>query len=401
MLKKKYIKLCLEVIFIFIFIVGGWNVLETKINLPVYDSDEVSWIFAGYYFNLYFLRFELFSPDWNDYEAFDQPPLGKYIIGGALFAKGYTIDSLEPKRFLNRISLVNPQKYFDLVTPIIPDPKVVIPLLRSTIFAFALSSLILIYVSVRILYGFLASLISIMLIVSNPIFGTVSTRILGDPIILFFFSLFTLLCTLYLKFQKNICILLAFIVSSFAFSTKLNGILLVPLLIIFFIITNKFSMSRQNVKVLLIGLITFLLITIILNPVFLNTGVEAIGKMTNARLSAFQNYQQTFKHAALTSVGERFVAATQIIFFQNSLFFKFVKIPLELIMFVLGICYILMKRDLFLILIFLFLVIIPISILPFKLPRYCYWIFPFTHIIASQSIYFLIKFSNRLYKKND
>ena len=396
MLRRRYLKLYLEILFIFLLIAGGLKILEERINLPVYDSDEVPWIFSGYYFNLYFVRSELFHPHWNDYEAFDQPPLGKYIIGGVLYAKGYTIDSLEPKRFLNSIPLANLQKYFDMVIPKVPDPKVVIPLLRSTIFVFALSSLLLIYVSVRISYGLWAAMISTMLIVSNPIFATVSTRILGDPILLFFLTLFTLLCTLYLKSQKNIYILFAFIISSFAFSTKLNGILLIPLLILFFIMTNKLSISRQNVKVLAIGLLAFLLFTIIINPVFLNSGVEAIGKMADARLSAFRNYQETFKHAALLSVSERFVAAAQIIFFQNSLFYRFTRIFVELIMFVIGIYYIFRKRDLFLILIFIFLVIVPVSILPFRLPRYCYWIFPFTHIIAGQSIFFFRDFSNRL-----
>ena len=396
MLKRKYFKLGLELIFVLALIVGGVKVLDNKINLPVYDSDEVSWIFTAYYFNLYFLRFELFHPDWNDYEAFDQQTLGKYIIGGVLFAKGYTIDSLEPKRFLNRIPLVNPQKHFDLVVPLVPNPPVVIPLLRTAIFLFALSALLLLYASIRISYGFLVAVISTTLIMSNPIFSTVSTRILGDPILLFLFYLFIILCTLYSKFKNNIYIVFAFIISSFAFSTKLNGILLVPLLIIFFIITNNYSMSREKVKLLVSGLIIFLLITVMINPVFLNTGVEAIGKMANARLSAFRNYQETFKHAALLSVRERFIAAAQIIFFQNSLFYKFVRIPLELIMFILGVYHICRKRDLLVMLIFLFMVIIPVSILPFKLPRYCYWIFPFMHTIAAQSVCYLMELSNRV-----
>ncbi|MBM3253910.1 MAG: glycosyltransferase family 39 protein [Candidatus Omnitrophica bacterium] len=388
MLKRKNIKLGLELIFILALIFGGVKVLDKKINLPVYDSDEVSWIFTAYYFNLYFLRLELFHPDWNDYEAFDQPPLGKYIIGAALHLKGYTIDSLEPKMFLNSIPLTKLQKGLDLVIPKVPNPRVVIPLLRSVIFIFALSSLLLIYISLRISYGFLPALISTGLIVSNPIFGMVSTRILGDPILLLFFALFILFCTLYLKSKNTIYIILAFIVSSLAFSTKLNGILLVPMLIVLFLVKNKFSLSRPNVKVLITGLTFFLLVTVILNPVYLNSGIRAIARMADARFSAFQNYQETFKHAALSSVSERFVAAAQIIFFQNSLFYKFVRIPLELIIFVLGIYNIFRKRDLFLMLIFLFLVIIPVSILPFRLSRYCYWIFPFTHIMAGQSLNF-------------
>jgi 4-amino-4-deoxy-L-arabinose transferase-like glycosyltransferase len=240
---------------------GGLKQLEKRKILPVYDSDEVSWIFAGYYFNVYFLRFDFLSPDWNDYEAFDQPPLGKYIVGGALYLKGYTIDSLDPKRFLNKnVPLVNPQKYFDLVTPKVPNPKIVIPFTRSVIFGFALSSLLLIYLSVRILYGVIPALISSLLIISNPIFNYVSTRILGDPILLFFFSVFILLCVLYSKSKNNYYIIFAFIASSLAFLTKLNGILLVFVFITVFLIKNKFSISKQDCKFLMIGFIAFLLI---------------------------------------------------------------------------------------------------------------------------------------------
>jgi hypothetical protein len=387
MLKRKYLVFFLELIFIFFIIMGGLKELERRKLLPVYDSDEVSWIFAGYYFNLYFLRFDFFNSDWSDYDAFDQPPLGKYIVGGALYLKGYTIDSLEPKRFLNKhVPLVNPQKYFDLVTPKVPNPKIVIPFTRSVIFGFALSALLLIYFSVRILYGVVPALISTLLIISNPIFHHVSTRILGDPILLFFFSLFVLLCVLYLKPKNNFYIVFAFIASSFAFLTKLNGIVLVFSLITVFLIKNKFSISKQDCKCLMIGFIAFLLISILLNPVFINTGIKAIGEMVEIRFSAFRQYQEAWKSLALLSVRERFVTATQVIFFKYSLFYQLIKIPVELIMFVAGFYYILRKKDLFLISIFAFLVVIPISILPFNLPRYFYWIFPFVYIIAGLSL---------------
>ncbi len=55
MLKRKYFIFCLELIFILLIIIGGWKVLEEKKYGDLIDSDEVSWIFGGYYFNLYFL----------------------------------------------------------------------------------------------------------------------------------------------------------------------------------------------------------------------------------------------------------------------------------------------------------------------------------------------------------
>jgi hypothetical protein len=108
--------------------------------------------------------------------------------------------------------------------------------------------------------------------------------------------------------------------------------------------------------------------------------------MIEVRLSAFRIYQETFRDVALFSVGERFITATSMIFFKNSLLWQLIKVPVELIMFGGGMFYILRKKDILLIPIFVFLVIIPISILPYNSVKYYYWIFPFTHIIASLSL---------------
>jgi 4-amino-4-deoxy-L-arabinose transferase-like glycosyltransferase len=194
------------------------------------------------------------------------------------------------------------------------------------------------------------------------------------------------LCALYLKSRRNIYIVFVFIISSLAFLTKLNGILLVFVLIIIFLIKNKFSISKQDYKYLIAGFIAFLLITILLNPVFLNAGIKAIGKMVEVRWSAFHRYQETFKDVALHSVSERFFTTTKMVFFKYSLFYQLIKVPVELIMFVVGMYYIFRRRDLLLISVFIFLVVIPVSILPYNTIKYYYWIFPFTHIIASLSV---------------
>jgi hypothetical protein len=386
MLKTKYLKFSLELIFILLIIVGGWKLLENKKYGDLIDSDEVAWIFTGYYFNLYFLRFELFHPDWKDYEALDHPPLAKYVVGGSLYLKGYTIDSLDPKRFWNNIPINKFPIYFELVKHQIPNPTIVIPFTRSVIFLFALSSLFLIYFFVRISYGVVPALISTSLIMINPIFTNISIWILAEPILLFLFTVFILLCALYLKSKRNIYIVFAFIISSLAFLTKLNGILLVFVLMTIFLIKNKFSVSKQEYKFLIGGFIAFLLITILLNPVFLNAGMEAIWKMVEVRLSAFRHYQETFKDVALLSVSERFFTATQMIFFKYSPFYHNIKVPVELIMFVPGIYYVFRRGDLLLISIFVFLVLIPISILPYNTIKYYYWIFPFPYIIAGLSL---------------
>jgi hypothetical protein len=386
MLKKKYLKFSLELTFILLIIVGGWNVLENNKYGDLIDSDEVAWIFAGYYFNLYFLRFDFFHPDWKDYEAFDHPPFAKYVVGGSLYLKGYTIDSLDPKKFWNNIPINKFPIYFELVKHQIPNPTIVIPFTRSVIFIFALSSLFLIYFFVRISYGVLPALISTSLIMINPIFTNISIWILAEPILLFFFTLFILLCSLYLKSKRNIYIIFGFIISSLAFLTKLNGILLVFVLITIFLIKNKLSISKQECKYLIGGFIAFLLIVILLNPVFLNGGIKTIWKMVEVRLLAFRHYQETFKGVALFSLSERYITATKMIFFKYSLFYHNIKVPVELIMFGGGIYYVFWRKDLLLMTIFVFLVMIPIAVLPYNTIKYYYWIFPFTHIIASLSL---------------
>jgi len=386
MVKKKYLKFLLDLAFILLIIIGGWKVLGEKKYGDLIDSDEVAWIFTGYYFNLYFLHGGLFHPDWKDYEAFDHPPLAKYVVGGSLFLKGYSIDSLDPKKFWNTIPIDQFPRYFDLIKDKIPNPTIVIPFVRSVIFGFALSSLLLIYLFMRTSYGILPALISTSLIIINPIFSKISVWILAEPILLFFFTLFLLLCAFYLKTQRSIYLVFASVVCSLAFLTKLNGILLVPILIIVFLAKNKFSISKQDWKFVITGCIAFFLITIFLNPVFLNNGIKAIRKMIEVRLSAFHIYQETYKDVALLSVSGRFLTATKMIFFRYSIFYQWVKIPLELIMFVLGMYYSFTRKDLLLLSMFAFLVIIPVSFLPYNVFKYYYWIFPFTHVIAALSL---------------
>ena len=86
-----------------------------------------------------------------------------------------------------------------------------------------------------------------------------------------------------------------------------------------------------------------------------------------------------------------------MIFFKYSIFYQLIRVPVELILFGVGIYYAFRRKELLLILIFAFLVVIPISILPFNFPRYFYWIFPFIYIIAGLSSNF---FKEMLSKKN-
>ena len=121
--------------------------------------------------------------------------------------------------------------------------------------------------------------------------------------------------------------------SSLASLTKLNGILCVFILLFIFLVKNRFSISRDGWKSLITGFIAFLIITVLLNPVFLNTGVKAVWKMVDVRWAVFRLYQEAWKSVALLSISERFYVAAQMIFFKYSIFYQLMKVPVELILF--------------------------------------------------------------------
>ena len=104
-MKSKRLRVYLQVLFITLAILWMFNEVGGRFYLPLSEPDEAAWIYSGYYFNLYFLKFDLFHEDWQDYDAYDHLPLVKYIVGGTLFLKGYVFDSLDAKRMWQHIPM--------------------------------------------------------------------------------------------------------------------------------------------------------------------------------------------------------------------------------------------------------------------------------------------------------
>jgi 4-amino-4-deoxy-L-arabinose transferase-like glycosyltransferase len=265
-------------------------------------------------------------------------------------------------------------------------PNNALPFIRFVIFIFAFLSVLLFYIFVRSFYGMLPAIVSTSLLITNFIFIELSTQILADPVLLFFFIFFVLLCALYLKSGNNIFIFFCFVLSSFAFLTKLNGLILIFVLFFVILVKNRFHISNYNFKILIFGFITFLLMTILLNPFFINSGIHGIVKMVEHRVSHIHFQQETFKSGALPSMGERFQAEIGTIFFKFSLLNKLIGFPFELILFFLGVYYSFRKRDLILLIILVFFILPTISILPLHWKRYYYTVIPFIYIIAGVSL---------------
>ncbi|WP_422929127.1 phospholipid carrier-dependent glycosyltransferase [Singulisphaera sp. PoT] len=74
-------------------IVGGLGLLSFGDERP--HVDEVYWIGSAYYFDLAVVRGELDHPDWRLLPARENPPMGKYLIGAALYAGGIRVKTLD------------------------------------------------------------------------------------------------------------------------------------------------------------------------------------------------------------------------------------------------------------------------------------------------------------------
>ena len=391
-MKTKRLKIYVEILFIIVATLWMFHEAGGRFYLPLSEPDEAAWIYSGYYFNLYFLKFDLSHADWVDYDAYDHPPLVKYIVGGTLFVKGYVFNSLDAKKLWRSIPMDRYLVNYRLMKSELPDQ--ILPLTRFVIFSFAFLSLVLLYMFIRNFYGILPAIVCTSLLITNEIFIRLSTQTIADPVLLFFFIFFVWLCSQYIKSNKPIYVLGGFILSAFAFLTKLNGLILILVLIFVLLLKNKFSIPRYPYKVLVLGFLSFFSIAVILNPFFLKSGVQGLFKMVDHRVTHLKLQQETFKISSLPSLGERLTAETDVIFFKYSKIRELTGVPLEIILFLLGICYLLVKRDLTLFTILIFFVAAPLSVLPINWVRYYYTVIPFVYLVSATSLN-LFKTSDR------
>jgi hypothetical protein len=390
-MKKKHLKTYIEILFIIVAALWIFHEAGGRFYLPLSEPDEAAWIYSGYYFNLYFLKFDLSHADWVDDDAYDHPPLVKYIIGGTLFLEGYKFDSLDAKKLWQNIPMDQYLVNYRLMKSKLPD--LILPVTRLVIFSFAFLSLVFFYIFVRKFYGYLSAIVGTSLLITNDIFVRLSTQTIADPVLLFCFVFFLWLCSQYMKSGKDMYIFGGFILSSFAFLTKLNGLILIFVLFFVLLLKNRFSIHRYHYKVLILGFFAFFFIAVLLNPFFLKTGIQGLVRMIEYRITYLQLQQETFKISALPSLSSRLKAEISMMFFQYSKTRQLTGIPFELILFLLGISYLILKRDLILFTILIFFIVAPLSVLLINWVRYYYTVIPFVYIISAASL--------NLFKKSD
>src|SRR4030042_127909 len=71
------------------------------LDFTQFHGDENYWLRNTKYFKLFYMDQAITSEEWKNFDAYDQPPVGKYIIGLALFVAGQKDKIQELQRMNN------------------------------------------------------------------------------------------------------------------------------------------------------------------------------------------------------------------------------------------------------------------------------------------------------------
>src|SRR5688572_29301705 len=129
-----------------LFLVAATVLLQAAESVP-FHGDESEWIANGRYFTFVFLDRDVSSQVWRpSWLNRDQPPLGRYIIGGVVWASGTDPDKV------NRTYAWERDYETNLREGRVPHPSILMPVRRTMAIVGAIS-IVLLFVAGRIVGG--------------------------------------------------------------------------------------------------------------------------------------------------------------------------------------------------------------------------------------------------------
>src|SRR4029079_5621977 len=101
-----------------LFVIASIVLLQAAETVP-FHGDESEWISAGRYFKFVFLDHDLTSQVWRpSWLNRDQPPVGRYVLGGIVWASG-----TDPDR-VNKTYAWEKEYATNLREGRVPDPEI-------------------------------------------------------------------------------------------------------------------------------------------------------------------------------------------------------------------------------------------------------------------------------------
>ena len=145
-----------------LFVIAAIVLLQAAEAVP-FHGDESEWISAGRYFRFVLLDHDVTSQVWRpSWLNRDQPPLGRYVIGGIVWASGTDPDKV------NRTYAWERDYEANLREGRVPDPSILMPVRRTMAIVGAVS-IVLLFVAGRMVGGTAVGAVAGLVATSSPL----------------------------------------------------------------------------------------------------------------------------------------------------------------------------------------------------------------------------------------
>ena len=145
-----------------LFVIAAIVLLRATETVP-FHGDESEWISAGRYFRFVFLDHDVTSQVWRpSWLNRDQPPLGRYIIGGIVWASGTDPDKV------NRTYAWERDYEANLREGRVPDASILKPVRRTMAIVGAVS-IVLLFVAGRLVGGSVVGAVAGLVATASPL----------------------------------------------------------------------------------------------------------------------------------------------------------------------------------------------------------------------------------------
>lgn len=294
----------LTVVLVLLFFVRI-GVLYSTIDIAPSFIDESFWMHGTYFYHLFFQERDFFNKDWYNFISYDQPPLGKYILGFALHVSNhkvadtggglmnwlrYIANNWLEKRLsylVSKYNLASDRKLLEHNHSLLEQTKNPIKATlfsredyrvgRITVFIFAvIAAVLLIIIGTCVFKSLFAGMLAGVVFLSNGITIPVFQQIFVDSICCFFVlsALFILLrlfheLSIGEKLQKKVIALsvLEGLFLSFALSTKFITMYMAAAVVLVFIMSILFGRRViLRVGILILILASAFAFFVLLNP---------------------------------------------------------------------------------------------------------------------------------------
>jgi len=139
------------------------TLLLRAVETVPFHGDESEWINAGRYFKFVFLDHDVSSSVWRpSWLNRDQPPIGRYIIGGIIWASGNNPSQV------NRSYAWEKDYNANLEEGRVPGPKLLLPV-RRTMAVLGALSIVLLFVAGRLIGGTLVGTVAGLCATMSPL----------------------------------------------------------------------------------------------------------------------------------------------------------------------------------------------------------------------------------------